>query len=119
MEQTLAKWKVTLETINPSVLTEDIEFRINGINHYIDSTRLILNDSLNSSLALLNRVADIDLVIETNLHNLSELMKVELGQSILTKDKSIFAIKKSSDSIYYQGDRSFLLTMGSRIRRST
>lgn len=94
---TLAKWELTLEETDPSMLTEDIVSRIDGISHYIDSAQLILNDSLNSSLVTSNRVADIDLVIETNLHDLSELMKMELGRSILNKEESIFTIKESAE----------------------
>ena len=112
MEYSLAKWELTLEATDPTALTEDIVSRIDGISHYLDSARLILNDSLNSSLAMLNRVADLDLIIETNLHDLSELMKTELGTSILSREESIFAINESSDSIYSKGDRTFLLAMG-------
>lgn len=111
-DQTLVKWELTLAATDSTALTEDIVSRINGISHYLDSARLILNDSLNSSLALLNRVADLDLIIENNLHDMSELMKMELGRSILTREESIFAVQNSSDSIYFKGDRTFLLTMG-------
>ena len=112
MEHSLAKWELTLEATDPTALTEDIVSRIDGISLYLDSARLILNDSLNSSLALLNRLADLDLIIETNLHDLSELMKTELGNSILAREESIFAINESSDSIYSKEDRTFLLAMG-------
>ena len=112
MEHNLAKWELTLEATDPTALTEDIVSRIDGISLYLDSARLILNDSLNSSLALLNRLADLDLIIKTNLHDLSELMKTELGTSILSREESIFAIQKSSDSLNIKGDRIFLLTMG-------
>lgn len=112
LDHKLTKWQLTQETTDPTMLTEDIVARINSINHHIDSTRQILTDSINSSLVLLNRVADIDLVIETSLHDLAELMKAELGNSILSREVSIFAVKNSDDTLDIKGDRTFLLTMG-------
>jgi len=112
LEHARAKWDLTLEETDPSILSEDIILRINDISHYIDSAQLIVNDSLNSSLTQLNRVADVDLIIETHLHQIGELQKVELGKSLLAKEGSIFNIKQSSDSVFFQGDRTFLLTMG-------
>jgi len=112
LEHSLTKWELTLETTDPAMLTGDIVDRINGISHYLDSARLILNDSVNSSLVLLNRVADIDLVIETSMQVVSELMKAELGSSILSREASIFKIQQDSDTAYIQGDRTFLLRMG-------
>lgn len=111
-EGKLAKWELTLEETDPSVLSEDIASRIQGISFYIDSSRLILNDSLNSSLALLNQVADLKLVIENNLHDIGLLQKQQLGQSILAREESIFRLGSIPDSTYFQGDRMFLLTMG-------
>jgi small-conductance mechanosensitive channel len=107
-----AKWALTLETSDPSLLNEDIVSRISGISHYIDSTHLILLDSLSRSLARLNRVEDLKLIIETRLHEISDLQKQELGRSLLTREESIFALKQGSDSIYLHGDRTFLLDMG-------
>jgi len=112
LERALSKWDLTLKETDPAVLTEDIISRITGISHYIDSAHQILSDSLTSSLALQNRITDIDLVIETYLHEIAELQKVELGKSLLTRDESIFTLKKRSDSLYIEGDRAFLLTMG-------
>jgi len=111
-ESAQSRWDLTLKETDPTVLTEDIVSRITGINHYIDSARHILADSLNSSLALQNRVTDLDLVIETYLQEIEALQKVELGKSLLTHDEPIFNIKRSPDSLYVQGDRAFLLKMG-------
>jgi hypothetical protein len=63
-------------------------------------------NSLTSSLALQNRITDIDLVIETYLHDIAELQKVELRKSLLTRDESIFNLKKRSDSLYIERARS-------------
>ncbi len=106
------RWDLTLRETDPVVLSDDIISRITGIYQYIDSARNILGDSLNSSLALQNQVTDLNLVIETYLHEITELQKVELGKSLLTKDVSIFNMKRSPDSLYMQRDRAFLLNMG-------
>ena len=112
LESAKSKWDLTLKETNSAVLSEDIISRITGIHQYIDSARNILSDSLNSSLALQNRVTDLNLIVESYLHEITELQKVELGKSLLTKDVSIFNIKRSPDSLYIQRDRTFLLNMG-------
>ena len=112
LDRTRGKWDLTLDATDPAVLTEDVASRIENVRHYIDSTRSILNDSLSSSLALLNQVADLKLIIESSLNEISDLQKMELGRSLLTREKSIFRVKSRTDSVYFQGDRNFLLTMG-------
>ena len=112
LESAKTRWDLTLRETDPVVLSDDIISRITGIHQFIDSARNILGDSLNSSLALQNRVTDLKLVIETYLHEITELQKVELGKSLLTKDVSIFNVKRSPDSLYIQRDRAFLLNMG-------
>ncbi len=109
---TLSRWDFTLNETEPALLTEDIISRINQASHYIDSVRNIVVDSLNSSLALQNRVTDLYLVIETYLPELEELRKMELGTSLLTKDDPIFNLKRGPDSLFVDSDRAFLLTMG-------
>jgi hypothetical protein len=106
LERALSKWDLTLMETDQALLTEDVVSRITGISHNIDSVHQILNDSLTSSLALQNRITDIDLVIETYLHDIAELQKVELGKSLLTRDESIFNLKKRSDSLYIERARS-------------
>lgn len=112
LEGAKSRWDLTLMETDSAVLSEDIISRITGIHQYIDSARNILSDSLNSSLALQNRVTDLSLAAESYLHELAELQKVELGKSLLTKDVSIFNVKRSPDSLYIQRDRTFLLDMG-------
>ena len=112
LETFRTRWDVTLLETDPTLLTEDIISRINGIDQYIDSAQQILGDSLNSSIALQNRVSDLDLVIGTYLQKITELQKVELGKSLLSKDRLIFNIDKSVDSLYVEGDKTLFLTMG-------
>ena len=111
-EKSMARWDLTMEETNPAVLTEDVVARIAGIQHDIDSATQILADSMRNTLALQNRVTDLDLTIETYLHDITEFQKVELGKSLLTKGVSIFNLKSTPDSLSFQGDKTFLLNMG-------
>jgi len=112
LEAIRSKWALTLQETDPAVLTEGIVARISGISHYLDSTRQILGDSLKSSIALQNRVTDLDLDIESYIRTITELRKVEMGKSLLTKDEPIFSITGISDSLHVKGNKALFLNMG-------
>jgi len=105
------KWDIALYEADP-VPTDDIISRIEAVNSYMDSTRQILNDSLNRSIALQNRITDFHLVAETYLQTFQKLQKVELAEALLTKDKPIFKLSPRTDSIHVEEDKITLLVMG-------
>ncbi len=112
LETSRSRWVLTLQETDSKVLTEDITTRIQDISFYLDSVGQILTDSLNSSIALQNRVTDIDLVMETYLQKITDIQVAELGKSLLTKDNPIFSMKARSDTLQAAGDKNLLLSMG-------
>lgn len=92
------KWEVTLQETDPP-LPDDVTSRIASVRAYIDSTTQILTDSLNISIALQNRVTDLQVISETYLQIIEDIQMVELGESLLTKGNPIFRLTVRGDSL--------------------
>lgn len=105
------RWEMTLQDTN-LVLPDDMISRIRTVTSFVDSTSLILSDSLNSTVALESQMTDLHLVSEKYLKIIQELQKVERGEALLTRDNLIFNLKPRGAARNVEEDKATLLIMG-------
>jgi len=105
------KWDITLQETDP-VPADDVISRILTTKSFMDSTTQILSDSLNVSIALQNRITDLQIISETYLQNIEDMQKVVLGEALLKRGNPIFRLKAGGDTLHYEEDKATLLVMG-------